>query len=794
MLDSSSVFKQPLLDDTTIDSSSLRARAELRRHYKRRVEKSRAAASSSHNNNCDVNIDVEDRQGLSYDQSILSASTSDTEPITTSVTSSERTRERAQSLDEEIIVPIAKTFPPPNNSLDEQPHQQQHQSFKSPRLPPMSQLDRSRGYRGNTMRTPPPPPKSPLSSSDRAIYSASLRPKPKYKRSSTVESAASSNVVDDVLMDRALNIRENLRRAEMEELAVEAERAAESGIEKFVGSASKYVEESPVQTPKYNTERKQIAAPDSFAFSMVTPQKSRGLLELDPLEFTPSSYFSNTKKIKVSALRKFSDVIPNFSDMHSNIRFHLKRGGVDASTLPEVGRREIPSLVKNDTIESDVHSQAPSVTSGSIGSFSSYAASSIKGVVELLGRSRSNTSNKNVPGDFSIIQKSSSAISSFDGEKAMRPLWEQSEEENERVVDKSASEDFLIKAQRSPVPPLFPSVQMARSADFMGNRSIIKSRETPPLVTSKSDANNLTAENYDSDDSSVEMYGRKSPLTLSLEDSVNKQNEQGMVESKALLNRLNLKPALSRSRSNHASPSIDTSQRGASNNNVSFEDPIGFRGCSPEIPLLQKSLTRDSADETGSGAVLSIFDRIQRQFSVSRDDRRDDEQHPMKTEEENKLFVHNYFYTEKCVESTEELNLKLDINPRKDKAFCVVNCAEEDIRFVSSCETLGQFVTSALEWVSSKKSDGTVFSNRTDGASFSNLYTDNGHYREKEKRVFVPPRLSERSTSDNDIRHSNIHHPHGTGVFEQDERIPDCSEIVVCDGFDLNRTNDENFE
>jgi hypothetical protein len=567
-------------------------------------------------------------------------------------------------------------------------------------------------------------------------------------------------------MDRALYIRENLRKYEMQELAAEAERAAESGMEKFVGSASKYVEESPDQT---YSERKQIS--DSSAFGMVTPQKSRRLLELDPLEFTPSSYFSNSKKmIKVTALRSFSDVVPNFSDMHSNIRFHLKRSGVDVSTLPEMGSRE--PLVKNDTIDSDAHSQAPSVTSGSIGSFSSYAASSLKGVVELLGRSRSNPSNRNVPKDFSIIHKSSSAVSSFDGENPVKPSLEPSDEEK-GVIDKSSSER-CIKAKRS--PPLFPPVQIARSADFGGNRSM-KTRKTPPLFTSKSDTNDLTAESFDSDDSSVELYGRKSPL-----------------ESTSSFNQLKLKPALSRSRSTQAFPSFDNTHRETSKNNVSFEDPIGLRSCSPDMLLLHKSETKMSADETG--AVRSIFDRIQKQFSVTMDDFR----HPMKTEEENTMFISNYFYTEKDVKSCDVPHLKLDINPTKNNnAFCVGNCGDDDMRLVSSCETLGKFVTSALEWVSTKKSDGTVFSNRSDSAAvFSNLYTDNGH--DREKRVFVPPRLSERSVddmrfaSDDDLRQSNNHHRHGTGVGEQFESIPDCSTIVVCDGFELNKDDDENVD
>jgi hypothetical protein len=784
-----SSVKQPLLDDTTIDSSTLRARVEIRRQYKRRVEKSRLAAASSSHNNFAANNDVEDRQGVGYD-SLLKASTSDTDSITnipTSMTSTDRTRSQSlQSLDEQ------KTFSPPNSPYESPQLRQQQQSIEPPFLPPIPQSSAwSESHRRdsaledirNNMRTPPP---NKPHSNDRVKNKSTPPLQPKFKRSSTTESAASSTVVDDVLMDRALYIRENLRKYELQELAAEAERAADSGLEKFVGSASKYVEESPDQTPKYS-ERKHIHA-DSFAYSMVTPQRSRGLLELDPLEFTPSSYFSNTKKmIKVSALRSFSDVVPNFSDMHSNIRFHLKRSGVDASTLPEMGSRHQP-LVKNDTIESDAHSQAPSVTSGSIASFSSYAASSLKGVVELLGRSRSNPCNTTVPKDFSIVHKSSSAMSSFDGENPIKPSWEASEEDK-GIIDNSASEHY-IKAKRS--PPLFPPVplQMARSADFGGSRNI-KSRNTPPLFTSKSEANGLAAESYDSDDSSVELYGRKSPLNISLEGNFNKLNQRGGVESNVPFNQLKLKPALSRSRSAQAFPALDNSYREASNNNVSFEDPIGLRSCSPvDMLLIQKSQTKDSADETGG--VRSIFDRLQQQFSASIDDFR----HPMKTEEENTMFVSNYFYTEKDAKSRDAPNLKLDINPRKENdAYCVGNCGDDDMKLVSSCETLGKIVTSALEWVSTKKSDASGFSNRSDSATgFSNLYTDNnGH--DREKRVFVPPRLSQRSVDDvrfasDDLRQSNNHYRHGTLVGEQYERIPNCS-YAVCD---LKNANDENVD
>lgn len=825
-----SSIKQPLLEKIALESSSSpspsshQTKTEMRRQYKRRVEKSRlaAAASSSQNGNLTTTSDAEDRQGvIDCDTSLLVASTSETDSITniptsitsgfTSITSAEQQRTRSQSLqsqsiDEQIIVPMAKTFPLSNIGINEHaqqqpqsPQQPQQQSIESPTLPPKPQSvspkphsvwsdshrkDPTREDRRSTLRTPPPtlPPIS-----DRTKINLSPRPSNpiNYRRSSTYESAASSTVVDDALMDRALYIRENLRKYEMLELAAEAERAAESGMEKFVGSASKYVEESPDQTPTYSEQRKQFA--DPFTPSMITPQRSRGLLELDPLEFTPSSYFStnNTKKIKVSALRKFSDVVPNFNDMHSNIRFHLQRSGVDETTLPEKGSRM--ALVKNDTIDSDAHSQAPS-----LGSFGSYAASSLKsslskGVADLLGRSRSNPSNKNnVPGDFSIVNKSSSAMSTLEGEKSLvegeksiKPLWEPAEEEDERIIEKSASVDF-IKAKR-PLPLFPPSVQTARSTDLGGDRSM-NSRRIPPLLTSKSETNVLATESDDSDDSSVEVYGRKSksPLNTSqTEENDNNQNE--------------VKPTLTRSRSVQAFPSFENSYRGSSSNKVSFEDPLGSslgcRSCSPEAPLLRKEKTIDSVDETGT--VLSLFDKLQQRFSASIDEFRGDDlpRNPfavLKSAKENKMFLSNYFYTERDGKGRDDVaNLKIDISQtRKDsEAFCIGYCADDDTKLVNSCETLGKFVTSAFEWMNTKKSDSTAFSGRSDSVpAFSNLYnTDTGH--DREKRVFAPPRLSERCVM-------NMKFP-SVDDLRQPKSLKegnlDCSEIVVCDGCNPNK-------
>lgn len=782
-----SSVKQPLLDDPTIDSTSLRTRVEMRKQYKRRFDKSRLTATSAAYNfsaiDDDQNDDVEDRQGSNNgysacDKLSLDAATSDTDLVTSS-----EQRTRSQSLDEHIIsrVSSGNTFPQPltpNNILHDDMQQQNEDTIidsplSLPPKPPSAVWSESHSKReerrNNNMRTPSPnkPPVSRI---------RSTRPKPKMKRNSTVPTTTttdelSSTVADDVLMDRALNIRENLRQYEMQELAAEAERAAESGMEKYVGSASKYVEESPIQTPTNGSERKQYypQTPLPFTNSVLTPQRSkglsRGLSELDLLEFTP---FSSTKKIRVTSLRNFSDVVPNFSDMHDNIRLHLERRGVDSNTLPEMGSRREQELMKNDTIESDAHSQAPSVTSGSVASFSSFATSSFKGMAELLGgRSRSNQSTKSVPKNLSINNRSASSArtTSFDGEKnQLKPLWEPADEE-ERHVDKSASVDHkdFIKARRS--PPLFPPVQKARSAE-VGNFRSIAARESPPLFASKNDNDS----DGDSDDSSVELYGRKTPLNIPADNSLNSQHQQ-------------LKPALS---SRQRFPPTDNNDPGPSNKiNVSFvEDPLGLRSCS--TGLLETSETRDTSDETGT--VLSIFDRIQKQFSVSADNFQLSKK---KTQEDNNMFVSNYFYTEKddIIESGDLRNLKIEINPRNEKAFCGDNgnCGNDDT-FVSSCGMLGEMVTSALEWVNGRKSsDATVFSNRSEATGFSNLYsTTSGHDTHTEKRIFLPPRLSERSCQgevkgvpENDL----MQQPEDNDEFCVDEKW-------LCDGIDLNRESE----
>ena len=69
-------------------------------------------------------------------------------------------------------------------------------------------------------------------------------------------------------------------------------------------------------------------------------------------EYTPS-YF-NKKKIRVTWLREFHEVVPPFERIHDNIRLHLKQRGVDERVLPEEERQICPTTSDED----DANSQA----------------------------------------------------------------------------------------------------------------------------------------------------------------------------------------------------------------------------------------------------------------------------------------------------------------------------------------------------------------------------------------------------------------------------------------------------
>jgi len=216
----------------------------------------------------------------------------------------------------------------------------------------------------------------------------SSRPKPKLiARRATAPAVSPSrrtNLADEVVQEKAAHMREDLKRLEMQELAAEAERAAESGLERFVGSASKFGGQTPPHTPGY-TDDDDSLSDDSFnAFS--TPKRNAPRKDLLlSADFTPSKYFNRIEKIPITALRDFHEIVPPFSEMHSNICVHLKREGANLGAPPQlynkqslINSNECEEYVQDDTdAASHVASQA-----GSLSSFSTQFQASLRGILD----------------------------------------------------------------------------------------------------------------------------------------------------------------------------------------------------------------------------------------------------------------------------------------------------------------------------------------------------------------------------------------------------------------------------
>lgn len=565
------------------------------------------------------------------------------------------------------------------------------------------------------------------SSADDRSHRRSVQ-KPNLKRVSTAPSTfqpPKASVVDDELMNRAFSIRENLRHYEMQELAAEAERAAESGQKKFVGSASKFVtEETPPPKPPIDNGRiySERDNNEDFVLSPYEPQTPMTRQSsfahhhnLPPMDYTPSSYFSK-KKIRVTALREFSEVVPDFRKMHNNIRIHLGQEGVDAGVLPDEEQHQL--LRKNDTQETieeeddDNDSLASSLNAaGSITSFSSYAVASLKGIVDYVGGSKSvsgshaaSTSSTHYRAkSLGIPTQNNSMSPQNDKSIYSRPLSRGS-------LELEMERDTLLSKQSS-----------------LSGPSVLETNVT---------------ENSDSDDSSVELYGRKTTTASSLLNGMEGRMSPHSQQQGSVATWDNV---YSRSLSEPADKILQRRKLfGGSHANHAFEDD---KSQAPSIATLPLS---PAAVKETSEKVAKFFSRIHNKFSRSPDDstKKNDE-------ENNKEFISNFFYTgqnAKIVNSKGISNLKLDINPDRKRAdgFCISGCGQSDL--LSSCETVGNMFDVILNWFSERGGDcepGTAHSSTIDPKSpqivlhqswIKTWQTDSAY--SGQRMFFMPPRLS----------------------------------------------------
>lgn len=532
---------------------------------------------------------------------------------------------------------------------------------------------------------------------------ASLRPRPRLKRHSTAPSftevtTPTTNVADDILMDRARCVRRDLMNFEMQELAAEAERAAESGMERFVGSASKFggVAETPPHRPAY--------VDDGFVADGVpiyvgdrgggggaapsTPSRRKTLADAlaHPMVYTPS-YFAR-KKIPVTSLRNFAEVVPRFGEMHENARWHLRRVGVNPGVLPE--HRSQRSLVRSDTDESEAGDgggvgegadeaslTAPSIAAShaeSISSFSSYAVASLaslKEIIEYVNRPRSQVDGARPPASTAGVCR--------DGKSSVPRAAEHLSPPRRRAAESAAEGQGVMSITTGIQQGI--DTQMPHVA--MHFKTVVG-----PIDS-------------DSDDSSVEFYGHKSPVDLNRSASSNaSKGEVGRAQLMPSLSsqpsRSNISTGRRRKRRIGSSPSVSFETEKASyqalldklhhrhSPSVSFD--VDTNSCTPSLTNMDIDIMPSSpmVGTNKSTPMAKFLSKIG--FSRSASAERQNKSSKA-LEEDNEHFVANFFYTSRPPGGVEafpggSLTLKLNINPERDRddpPYCLSGCGPEDL-------------------------------------------------------------------------------------------------------------------
>jgi hypothetical protein len=742
------------------------ARRSARQRRLRRLEENfRTLNRRSHQTNCDhQSMDWHDKLALSAvataDTALMSIETPDTP------SDSVRAREvlpfppMTDKTTYPDIVIASRTFPSADSSFSQNPIRQGSKNSRikaSCRLPTPTEFPRGRQYEsspgerwsegdGCHENSMPMLPSALLSTptfnayrfprpKTRGKFSQS---KPKLQRYSTAPAAPASppippsretNVLDHVLMHRALVIRQNLISFEMQELAEEAEKAAESGLDKFVGSASKFgVDETIPYRPQFSYDEELVSSREGDESR--TPLRS-GKSFVDTLtnriDYTPS-YFTR-KKIPVTSLRNFSEVVPNFCEMHSNIRIHLGSEGVDINMLPELHTRR--SIILNETQDSerdDVLSQVPSVAE-SINSFSSYAVASLTSI-------RDNIIDYTQRPSLPNVSRGSSVAS--------------------RDPDKSG----LLRTTHRPADE-------KKGAQAFSPNSL--------------------SVNSDSDDSSLEFYGLKTPsvsshvsesktcssniptgnlrLKNAAGHSVAFENEKETY--KALLNRMQNSPGSRRART------------------TSFD--VDQNSCAPSLATLEIFPSSSATIESVTSPMADFLTKLQNQFTLATDDGR----HTPPIDEDNKQFVTNYFYTTQNAEVADPNSglptLNLEINPKnhRDSNF-LGGCGTNNC--LSACDTATKYADRIFDWFhvgrdpKVEKSKSIIDPNSQVEQSPNPKWINSSQISEPEEKVcrrkmFVPPKLSARHVIDHQgVAYCSNRDSADVG-YDCDDSIMACPEI-----------------
>ncbi|KAL7466341.1 hypothetical protein ACHAXS_006640 [Conticribra weissflogii] len=550
-------------------------------------------------------------------------------------------------------------------------------------------------------------PSAPLDYSGRKSKTSSLILKPKLCRTFTAPSTPNiasqllkpSHAVDDALMHRALCIRDDLRDAELRELAIEAERAANLGQKKFVGSASKFGIES---TPP--SKQVEFADEQDFVLNPGPPLTPRRNASFVACANFPMESYRNRKKLRVTSLRNFSEVVPDFRDMHNNIRHHLEMEGVNANNLPKVGPRR-DSAIDGDN-DDDSLSQAQSLSAshtGSINSFGSYAVASLKGIVDYVGRSSKVTHNS-VARSSSFRQQAESRVGRISRSETMNS-----------TIYESNTDGFGDSYRK----------------ENIDGKELSTTQTTMPTDVDSSGS--------DSDDSSIELRRWKKALPPFPERSENSGNAEILDKATRAYSQAIEKRHVV----------LERKKLFCESDKKSECSPRSLPPLSPsQSSFLEKhdSENPKSPQQSNTAPVVDFFTKIHHKLSRSPDDKGNI------NDEDNKQYITNYFYTcrndSKIIDSNGISNLKLDINPDSQRdSFCMPGCGQNDL--MSSCATVGAFVDYLFSFLDDQKGNTKETQEENELSQITlqqniirTWQTDSTNNRRK---FFMPPKLSIRT-------------------------------------------------
>ena len=267
--------------------------------------------------------------------------------------------------------------------------------------------------------------------------------------------------------------------------------------------------------------------------------------------------------------------------------------------------------------------------------------------------------------------------------------------------------------------------------------------------------------NSDSDDSSVEFYARKSPIDLnqSVTSNVSERIRMNHLKSSLSRSRSNISRGGRRRRIKGGSVSFEIEKAGYqalldkmhhhTSPNRSFDaDQADQNSCAPslantlDLDLLSSSSPTNSTKSTPMANFLS-------KIGFSRSASTDIRQRPKDFDEDNQLFVANFFYTNETsniVDSNGVPSLKLDINPNHNRnPFCLSGCGSDNLLPNSACETATKYADFVFGWFSvrgdqQKKGNAIIDLEATEHAPqpkwMNTWQTKSG------RRFYTPPKLS----------------------------------------------------